>query len=103
MGHFRANDTIPIDTTSIALTSAVYQIANNRAVYLKLREEVRAAEERGEISNPILFEEALGLPYLQMVIKEALRIHPSTGFPLWRVVPAGGMEIAGKFFPPGVS
>lgn len=81
----------------------MHQIANNREVYLKLREEVKAAEERGAVSDPILFEEALALPYLQMVLKESLRMHPSTGLPMWRVVPAGGMQIAGKFFPPGVS
>ena len=43
------------------------------------------------------------MPYLQACIKEGLRMHPATGLPLARVVPAGGATIAGTFFPEGVS
>lgn len=43
------------------------------------------------------------MPYLQAVIREGLRIHPSTGLPLERVVPKGGAQIAETFFPEGVS
>jgi cytochrome P450 len=46
---------------------------------------------------------ALRMPYLQAVIKEALRMHPATGLPLGRVVPKGGSVIAGKYFAEGVS
>jgi len=41
------------------------------------------------------------MPYLQAVLKEALRCHPATGLPLGRVVPAGGAVIADRFFPEG--
>lgn len=41
--------------------------------------------------------------YLQAVIKEALRMHPATGLLLWRVVPEGGAELCGKFFPAGTA
>lgn len=43
------------------------------------------------------------MPYLQAVIKEALRLHPATGLPLWRVVPEGGAEISGQYFPAGTT
>jgi hypothetical protein len=43
------------------------------------------------------------MPYLQAVMKEALRMHPATGLPLERVVPAGGATICDQFFPEGVS
>lgn len=36
-----------------------------------------------------------------MVIKEAMRLHPSIGFPLERVVPAGGAELCGQNLPAG--
>lgn len=91
------------DTTSIALTSAVFHLVSNMNVYVKLRNEIREAEERGAAHDPITFEEAQAMPYLQRVMKEALRMHSSTGLPLWRVVPEGGAEISGKYFPPGVS
>lgn len=91
------------DTTSIALTSAIFHIISNREVYLKLKDEIGAAEERGEADDPITFEQAQALPYLGLCIKEAMRIHPSTGLALWRVVPEPGMTISGTFFPAGVS
>lgn len=50
-----------------------------------------------------MFKEAQNLPYLQAVIKEALRLHPASGLPLGRVVPKGGAEIAGHYFPEQVS
>jgi hypothetical protein len=41
------------------------------------------------------------MPYLQACIKEALRLHPAVGMPLERVVPEGGMSVAGNWFQPG--
>ncbi|OBT85445.1 hypothetical protein VE02_06176 [Pseudogymnoascus sp. 03VT05] len=41
------------------------------------------------------------MSYLQAVIKESLRLHPATGLPLARVVPAAGAVIAGTRFPGG--
>jgi cytochrome P450 len=51
----------------------------------------------------VIFQEAQRLPYLQAVIKEALRIHPATGFPMQRLVPPEGTTIAGRFIPGGSS
>jgi cytochrome P450 len=43
------------------------------------------------------------LPYLSAVIKEALRCHPAVGLVLERIVPAGGVTVAGEFFPAGTN
>lgn len=34
-------------------------------------------------------------------MKEAMRMHPSVGYPMERYVPAGGVTIAGKYLPAG--
>lgn len=41
------------------------------------------------------------MPYLDAVVKEALRLHAAVGLPLWRAVPEGGAEIAGQYLPAG--
>lgn len=70
---------------------------------MQLRAEIDEKRAKGEISSPVTFAESQNMPYLQAVIREGLRIHPSTGLPMQRVVPKGGAQIAGKFFPEGVS
>jgi len=69
----------------------------------QLREELDAATVAGKASPVISFTEAQGMPYLQACIKEGLRMHPVTGFPLARVVPEGGATVAGTFLDAGVS
>ncbi|KAF9871030.1 cytochrome P450 [Colletotrichum karsti] len=89
------------DTTSISLTSALYHAITTDGVVERLYEEV---ESQGLCSNPdqrITFDQAQQLPYLQMVIKEALRVHPAVGLPMWREVVGSGLEIDGNHFPPG--
>ncbi|KUJ13354.1 cytochrome P450 [Mollisia scopiformis] len=66
-----------------------------------LGNEIDTMETAGKISNPVTFAETQQMPYLQAVIKEALRMHPATGLPLGRVVPPGGKLIAGYAFPEG--
>ena len=98
-----ANMVAGSDTTSISLCAVLYNLYKSPATLAKLRKELREAAQTGSISDPITFKEAQSLPYLQAVIKEALRVHPATGFTMPRVVPAGGASIAGRYFPQGVS
>ncbi|KAL1613232.1 hypothetical protein SLS60_001464 [Paraconiothyrium brasiliense] len=90
------------DTTAISIASVIAHLAMNPDKMANLRHELEDATQRGELSNPALFQEAQKLPYLQAVIQEGLRIHPAVGAPLVRVVPAGGAHIAGRYFPAGV-
>ncbi|GME41742.1 Cytochrome P450 [Neofusicoccum parvum] len=89
------------DTTSIALSGIMWGLVSNPEAYAKLRAEIDDKRASGEISNPVTFAEAQKMPYLQAVLQEGLRIHPSTGLPMERVVPKGGAEIAGRFLPEG--
>jgi cytochrome P450 len=91
------------DTTAIALSSIIFHLTRNPTSLSRLREEINGAAARGVISDPITFAQSQTLPYLQAVIKEALRINPAVGLPLLRVVPAGGVMLCGVFFPEGVS
>ena len=87
------------DTTAISLSAVLYYLLKNPACLDKLRTEI----DEAELSKSPTFKESQQMVYLQAVIKEALRMHPATGLPLERVVPDGGAEICGRFFPEGVS
>lgn len=89
------------DTTSNSLSAILYYLLKYPATMRKLQDEVSAFEKRGELSDPATFKESQHMPYLQAVMKEALRMHPASGLPLARVVPKGGAEICGYFFPQG--
>ncbi|KIW06554.1 uncharacterized protein PV09_02984 [Verruconis gallopava] len=90
------------DTTAISLCAILYNLIRHPRVMQKLRAELREKESTGQCSNPrVTFKESLGMPYFQAVMKEALRMHPATGLPLWRVVPEGGITIRNLFFPAG--
>lgn len=58
------------DTTSIALTSAAFHIISNREILVKLKEEIRAAEELGKVDDPLTFDQAQALPYLGSVSRK---------------------------------
>lgn len=90
------------DTTGISLSSVIYHLCKNPEAMRTLRAEIDELAEKAEISDPVTFAQAQKMPYLQAVLKEALRMHPATGLPLGRVVPEGGAVIAGKIFPAGV-
>lgn len=91
------------DTTAITLSAILYNLLIHPSTWTRLRDELDNAEKEGRISKPIMFKEAQTLPYLQAVIKEALRVHPATGLPMPRVVPSGGVNIAGHHFPAGTT
>ena len=94
------------DTTAIALTSIFYHLHRHPTTLLKLRAEIDTAFSTGQLTYPVRFSQAIKLPYLHAVCREAMRIHPSLGTGLPRVVPPGpngdGVSICGKFFPRGL-
>lgn len=75
----------------------------NRDVYEKLLQEIDGATAAGNLSYPrIKYAETMQLPYLVACCKEGMRMHPSVGLTLPRVVPPGGCQIAGQWFPGGL-
>ena len=97
----RSNIGAGSDTTAISLSSIFYNLMKHPQTWHRLQQEIDTASKEGRISDPVTFKEAQELPYLQAVIKEALRMHSATGLPMWRMVPADGAIIAGRFIPGG--
>jgi cytochrome P450 len=66
-----------------------------------IRAEIDGGIKSGLISDPIRDSEARQLPYLQAVIKEALRLWPPVVGLLQKVAPPEGDTINGVFIPGG--
>lgn len=93
------------ETTAISFAAVFYFLLKNRRCYEKLMAELDEAVKTGTVENPetglVSWAESQRLPYLDVCIKEAFRLHPAAGLPLERVVPAGGAEICGQMIPGG--
>lgn len=88
------------DTTASALIAVLYYLMKNPHVLCKLRQELAATK----LSQPTpQFSEVAKLPYLHAVVREGMRIAPSSTWPIERRVPAGGVTIAGMYLPEGIS
>lgn len=90
------------DTTSISLSSIMWNLYKNPEKLAKLRAEIDEGQGTGQVSDPVTWVESQKLPYLQAVIKESLRMHSAVGTTLARTVPPGGVELSGQHFAPGV-
>ena len=101
--HMSMNVLAGGETTAASTANIIYYLIKNPAVLTKLRKELQdALSKRNEASKRISMKDAQNVPYLQAVIKESLRIIPN-GLHFPRVVPKGGLTLAGQFFPEGVS
>ncbi|GME65706.1 hypothetical protein N7449_011801 [Neofusicoccum parvum] len=87
------------DTTSIALRSILYLLLTHPAAHDRLMCELQERESKGDLSEPVTFQQAESWPYLQAVMHEALRLYSPAGFILDREVPPGGMMIGGRHIP----
>ncbi|CAK7199356.1 hypothetical protein SEUCBS139899_002034 [Sporothrix eucalyptigena] len=91
--HAFGNISAGSDTTAIAIRSVFFYLLSNPAAYSRLCTEVRQGLEA-----PVSFTKANELPYLRATIQEAMRMHPSVGQILGRIVPAEGATICGYRF-----
>ena len=69
--------------------------------YEKLTAEIDTAVADGKLSIPVVYAEAIKLPYLKACINEGMRLHPSVGLTMPRFVPDGGATFSGDHFPKG--
>jgi cytochrome P450 len=90
------------DTTAISLRAVLYYTLKDAPVLARLNHELSAAFLAGNLSFPVTWKQSQSLPYLDAVIKEALRLHPAVGLPLERLVPASGLQLPnGPLLPAG--
>ncbi|KAJ5590692.1 hypothetical protein N7450_004664 [Penicillium hetheringtonii] len=92
------------DTTAISLRAILYYTLKSPRVASKLQQELNAAFREKRITLPVSWKQSQEeLPYLDAVIKEALRLHPAVGLLLERKVPQGGLQLPnnGPFLPEG--
>ncbi|KAJ5585632.1 cytochrome P450 [Penicillium hetheringtonii] len=101
MNHLSNNLLAGSDTTAISLRAIIYFTIQNPAVYKRLQEEIDEADKAGKLSEYVTYAECLELPYLQAVMKEAMRCHPGVSYPLERIVPEGGTNLCGTHLEAG--
>ncbi|KAK4233588.1 putative cytochrome P450 oxidoreductase [Achaetomium macrosporum] len=90
------------DTTAISLCAALYHLLKNPGKLRRTVEEIASVVQGRDCwRRPITFAEANRMPYLQAVLKEAMRVHPAVGLLLERTVPPEGCMIAGTWLPGG--
>ncbi|TAQ84790.1 hypothetical protein B7494_g6894 [Chlorociboria aeruginascens] len=98
-----ANFGAGVETTAVAISAFFYYITNFR-LQEKLQEEILKARKAGKLSDPPkLGELHAELPFLEACLNESMRLHPTLGINLPRVVPKGGVEIDGVFLPEGTT
>ncbi|KAG8895941.1 hypothetical protein FRB99_000254 [Tulasnella sp. 403] len=87
------------DTTSNSSCAIIYYLSRDPRALAKLQQELD--EALGDNTDIPWFEQLKKLPYLEACINESLRLHSTSSLGLARLVPAGGLEVCGKFFPEG--
>ncbi|KAI1870340.1 uncharacterized protein JN550_005268 [Neoarthrinium moseri] len=89
------------DTTAGTMSTILYLLMKHSRARECLLKELQDARSQGRISAPIRYVEVERLPYLDAVVKEALRLNPPLAVPLERVVPAQGCSFNGLKIPGG--
>lgn len=92
------------DTTAISLRAVLYFLLKHPDTLEKLLDELSEQKKLGKFKRTddlVSWDEVRELPYLDAVIKEALRCHPATGLTLERVTPPQGVTVCGQLIPGG--
>lgn len=86
------------DTSSATMRAVLYYLAKAPAAAAKLSSELEAAS----LPTPAPWALIRDLPYLDAVIREAMRVNPGIAMMFERVVPEGGFTLPdGRYLPAG--
>jgi cytochrome P450 len=89
------------DTTSTTINAALYFSLKHPRVWERLRAEIPAHDHMS--GTPVVpYKSAKEFPYLDAVVREAMRYHPAVAMLLERYVPEGGLTLPdGRYVPAG--
>lgn len=88
------------DTTATTLRSAFYYSFRDKRIWKRLQEEALTDGLHKKMS--VAYSDAHAIPYVEAVVREALRILPGVSMPLERYVPQGGYHLSdGSLLPEG--
>jgi cytochrome P450 len=87
------------DTTASTITATLFYLLKSPDAMRELETELM----RADLPEIPAYNDVGKLPYLNAVIKESMRLFNPISMPLERLVPAGGITIAGTYFPEGTS
>ena len=83
------------------MRSFFYHLLKNPKVYAQVQQEIDTATVDGKLSSPVKYSESIQLPLVGACIKEALRLHPSVGLTMPRIILQGGMTFGDQYIPEG--
>lgn len=89
------------DSTASTMQSFCHFVLRDAGARGRLMIEIDAASSKGRLSRFPTWGEVQGLPFFQACLKEAMRLRPAVGLNITRLVPKGGAEIDGTWFPGG--
>ena len=90
------------DTIGSTVRAIFYYLLKHAASLQELMEELQTACTDGKLIMPLpTWPECQALPYLNAVIKEALRLNPALALPMERVVPETGLQVDTTYLPAG--
>jgi cytochrome P450 len=102
VGYLLVNLLAGADTTAVTIRSVFYYCLKNPSTYARLVAEVRAAGF--DRNRPVAAAAANKLPYVEAVVREAMRFHPAVAMLLERYVPEGGLKLPdGSYVPAGAA
>ncbi|KAI1327940.1 cytochrome P450 [Xylariaceae sp. FL0255] len=81
------------DTSATTITTTLFNLLRYPVILEKLEAEIAGMPEIPA------FADVSKLPYLNAIIRETMRLFPTASWPIERLVPEGGVTIAGMFFP----
>ncbi|KAJ5773323.1 hypothetical protein N7457_008219 [Penicillium paradoxum] len=88
------------DTTAITINAIIYFCLKHPRVWERLRTEI--SKSQTDETKVVSYKSAREFPYLEAVVREAMRYNPGVAMPLERYVPEGGLTLPnGDFVPAG--